>query len=217
MLADAEAFDHIDSGAILASYDLVIDLLDTLTKRLVAFVEMNADVSDRRSLEKSKIQIQYSMLHLIQSILHWGVYSTPSIAFAAFVYRSIPDRVNEIWYFSSDIDRNYGLLWGDKINEKSGYFESKPSQVFFSKNKFVSGVAMRPHTLNQQWLHFLTMMIWLKTCIIDTTVRMDERKLSAINLYLSRWHALLKFIRNQLDTSVNRMATWRHQLASKRK
>lgn len=214
-----EAFDHIDSSPMLTSLKLIIAMMDNLVRCFYDFYNYmddngGEDEKNRNWAPKQKAKFRHQVLHLIQSILHWGVFSTPSIAFAALVYRAIPagDK-NEVWFFAQDMDLKYGALWGDKLNEKTGYFDSKASMRYFSKNIFVPGVSMRPNTLNQQWLYYLSTLMWARTMVIDSTIKMNK---SMIHYYYGtrRWLDFFKLMHDKLESSVNRVSTWRNRLKS---
>ena len=218
ILADIEAFDHIDASGILRSISLIIRLLDIFVRSMVNFCDFVSSSPEAQSAnyvwhQKEKIKYRRSLENVIQSILHWACYSTPSVAFAAMIWRAIPDESNEVWYFASDVDQKYGVLWGDKLNVKTGTFDSKASQVFLSKYMFVSGVAKRPHTLNQQWINFLGTMLWVRTMLMDSTIRMNLGLRKYI-LYAKRWIDLWKLVHDKLYSSVNRVSVWRNKIQS---
>ena len=99
------------------------------------------------------------------------------------------------------------------VNDETGNFDSKSSMVYFSKNMFFPGTYMSPPKLNQQWLHFLTTIIWFKIMLVDSKSRMN-RVLKEYIHYTSRWVALFQLIHDQLDSSMNKYQKWRHTLAS---
>lgn len=217
VLADIEAFDHIDASGILRSISLIVRLLQIFVRSMANFCDFvsspQAQTAGYVWHQKEKIKYRRSLDNVIQSILHWACYSTPSVSFAAIIWRAIPDESNEVWYFADEVDQKYGMLWGDKLNEKTGIFDSKASQVFLSKYMFVSGVAKRPHTLNQQWIYFLGTMLWIRTMLMDSTIRMNLGLRKYIQ-YSSRWIDLWKLVHDKLDSSVNRVSVWRNKIQS---
>ena len=220
VLADLEAYDNVDGTLMLKAMDVIIQLLNDFTAAMAIFYTytnnkagVKKSDTDQKDVNKEKRKFEKNVMHLIESIIHWSVYSSASIKFAEYVHRAIPDQVNDIWYFASDHERQYGLLWGDEINSQTGYFDSKASMFFYSKHMYVAGVQKKPQILNQQWLYYLSTIIWMRTMMMDATISMNKTLEKYIH-YSKRWCDLWSLVRDQLDASTNAVSTWRQRIAN---